>query len=67
VALKNVLVKQKRNEPGFEQIAEVEIPFDKKYNGRSEESVIVQYLIKSHHNVITTRSCCDLDELEYEG
>ena len=67
VGLKNVLVKQKRNEPGFEQITEVEIPFDKKYNDRSEEAVIVQYLIKSHHNLITTRSCCDLDELEYEG
>jgi hypothetical protein len=67
VGLKNVLVKQKKNEPGFEQITEIEIPFNKKYNGRSEEAVIVQYLIKSHHNVITTRSCCDLDELEWDG
>jgi hypothetical protein len=66
VALKNVLVKQKKNEPGFEQIGEVEIPFSRKYNTRSEEAVIVQYLIRSHHNVITTRSCCDLDELEYK-
>jgi hypothetical protein len=67
VALKNVLVKQKRNEPGFEQIAEVEIPFNKKYNARSEEAVIVQYLSNNPHNVITTRSCCDLDELEWKG
>jgi hypothetical protein len=63
VALKNVLVKQKKEETGFEQIPEAEISFDKKYDGRSEESVIVQYLANSPHNVITTRSCCDLDEL----
>ena len=35
----------KRNEPGFEQIAEEEISFGKKYAARSEEAVIVQYLI----------------------
>jgi hypothetical protein len=63
VALKNVLVKQQQTEPGFEKITEIEIPFDKKYTGRSEEAVIVQYLANSPHNVIITRSCCDLDEL----
>lgn len=63
VALKNVLVKQKKQEPGFEQIAEKEIPFDRKYTARSEESIIVKYLADNPHNVITTRSCCDLDEL----
>ena len=67
VGLKNVLVKQRSQEPGFELIEEVEISFEKKYNQRSEEAVIVQYLMKSPHNVINTQSCCDLNELEYEA
>jgi hypothetical protein len=63
VGLKNVLVKQKTNEPEFEKTGETEIPFSKKYDARSEEALIVQYLKKSGCNVITSRSCCDLDEL----
>jgi hypothetical protein len=65
VGLKNVLVKQKTNEPGFDTISEEEIPFSKTYSTRSEESVIVQYLKNSGCNVITSRSCCDLGEMEW--
>ena len=64
VALKNVLVKQKNNDAGFENIREIEIPFTKKYSAVTEESVIVKYLIKSQHNVVTTQSCCDLADME---
>jgi hypothetical protein len=66
VGLKNVLVKQRTNEPGFEKIGETEIPFSKKYVARSEEAVIVQYLKNSGSNVITSRSCCDLGEMEWQ-
>ena len=67
VALKNVLVKQKTDEQNFDKIGEIEISFDRKYNSRTEEAVIVKYLSSSPQNVITTQSCCDLDELEWEG
>ncbi len=65
VGLKNVLVKQKTNKPGFNVIGETEIPFDKKYNERSEEAVVVHYLKQSSNNVIMSRSCCDLGEMEW--
>ena len=67
VALKNVLVKQTISIPGFEEIKETEISFDKKYTQRSEEAVIVQYLKSSGCNVITSKSCCDLDEMVFEN
>lgn len=63
VALKNVLVKQKRNIKGFEKESEIEIPFNKKYVAISEESVIVNYLKNSTGNIIKTQSCCNLSEL----
>lgn len=65
VALKNILVKQNNNDANFENIHEIEIPFSKKYTAVSEESLIVQFLIKSEHNVITTQSCCDLSDMEF--
>ncbi len=64
VALKNVLVKQKRNKAGFEKESEVEIAFSKKYSSISEESTIVNFLKNSPNNIIKTRSCCNLSELE---
>lgn len=67
VGLKNVLVKQKSNISGFEEIKETEIPFDRRYNERSEEAVIVHYLKGSGCNVITSRSCCDLDEMGFDN
>ncbi|MBS1914819.1 MAG: hypothetical protein JST87_01010 [Bacteroidetes bacterium] len=63
VALKNILVKQQTNDPGFENIQETEIPFSKKYASQTEESLVVNYLKQSHNNVITTRSCCNLTDL----
>ncbi len=63
VALKNILVKQKNNIEGFENEKEIEIPFSKKYKQVSEESVIVNYLKNSPHNIIKTMSCCNLIEL----
>ena len=63
VALKNVLVKQKRNVAGFEKESEIEIPFTKKYISLTEESTIVDFLKSSSNNIIKTRSCCNLSEL----
>lgn len=63
VALKNVLVKQKRKLAGFEKEPEIEIPFSKIYKGISEESTIVEFLKNSPNNIIKTRSCCNLSEL----
>lgn len=64
VALKNILVKQKREDPNFEQIAEIEIPFSKKYSTQSEESLVVNYLRQTHNNIIITPSCCTLGDLK---
>lgn len=63
VALKNILVKQKTNVEEFENEKEIEIPFSKNYIQVSEESVIVNYLKNSSHNIIKTRSCCNISEL----
>ena len=63
VALKNVLVKQKNNSDGFENENEIEIPFSKIYEEVSEESIIVNYLKNSPHNIIKAPSCCNLSEL----
>jgi len=63
VALKNVLVKQQTNDPGFENIQEAEVPFAKKYAVQTEEALVVGYLKQSINNVIITPSCCNLRDL----
>jgi len=63
VALKNILVKQQTNDPGFENIQETEIPFAKKYASQTEEAIIINYLKQSATNVITTQPCCNLNDL----
>jgi hypothetical protein len=63
VALKNILVKQSRNDPRFDNIQETEIPFSNKYHTQSEESVVVRYLSQSGNNIIVTPSCCNLEVL----
>jgi hypothetical protein len=65
VGLKNILVKQPGHDDAFAAIPEVEIPFDKKYSHRSEEAVMVQYIKQSGCNIISSRSCCDMDELQW--
>jgi hypothetical protein len=66
VALKNILVKQQTNDPGFENIQETEIPFTKKYASQTEEALIVNHLKQSSSNIITTPSCCNLSDLTSE-
>lgn len=61
VALKNILIKQLHNDPSFDIIPETEIPFNNKYNARSEESLVVRYLANSGNNIIVTPSCCNLE------
>ncbi|MBS1600214.1 MAG: hypothetical protein JST75_18445 [Bacteroidetes bacterium] len=63
VALKNILVKQPTNEPGFDEIPETEISFSKKYTSQSEEALVVNYLKKTGNNIIITPSCCSLKDL----
>ncbi|AYL94493.1 hypothetical protein [Mucilaginibacter celer] len=63
VALKNILVKQKSNDPAFESIPEAEIPFSRYYDTDSEEAIIVNYLKQSPNNIITTATCCNLDDI----
>ncbi len=63
VALKNVLVKQNQNDPSFDNIPEMEIPFSNKYNVQSEESIVVHYLAHSGNNIIVTPNCCSLEVL----
>jgi len=64
VALKNMLVKQKAVKPDFENIPEIEIPFNKKYNVQSEEAMVVTYLKKQTNNIIITPGCCNVKDLE---
>lgn len=63
VALKNILVKQKNNHPDFENIPEAEIPFNKHYETNTEEAIIVNYLKQSANNIITTFTCCNLNDV----
>jgi hypothetical protein len=63
VGLKNILVKQQSNDPGFENIQETEIPFAKKYASQTEEAIVVGYLKQDGNNIIITPSCCNLNEL----
>ena len=63
VALKNILVKQQSNDPGFENIQETEIPFGKKYSAETEEALVVNYLKQAANNIIITPSCCNLRDL----
>lgn len=64
VALKNILVKQPTQAPGFGEIPEAEIPFSKRYPVRSEESLVVGYFRQASNNIIITPSCCSLSELK---
>lgn len=64
VALKNILVKQKTDKPNFENIAEIEIPFNKKYSMQSEEAIVVTHLKKQSNNIIITPGCCNVKDLE---
>ena len=63
VALKNILVKQKTNDPSFENIRETEIPYTKKYTGHTEEAIIVQWLRRQQNIIILTEPCCGLEEM----
>ncbi len=63
VALKNILVKQPVNDPGFDNIQETEIPFTKKYTSMTEEAMVVGYLRQAANNIIITPSCCNLADL----
>jgi len=63
VALKNVLVKQKIFIASFESQPEIEIPFSKVYDSKTEEAIIVSYLKESAANIIKTKSCCNLSDL----
>jgi hypothetical protein len=66
VALKNILVKQQTEDPGFDNIPETEISFSRKYVVQTEEALVVNYLKKAGNNIITTASCCNLQDLSYE-
>jgi hypothetical protein len=63
VALKNILVKQAGNDPGFDNIQETEIPFSRKYTTSTEEAIVVNYLKQASNNIIITPSCCSLADL----
>ncbi|MBS1668085.1 MAG: hypothetical protein JST58_11970 [Bacteroidetes bacterium] len=63
VALKNILVKQQTNDPGFENIPETEIPFAKNYTTQTEEAMVVNYLKRLGNNIIIAPSCCNLNDL----
>lgn len=64
VALKNILVKQNGNDPGFDNIQETEIPFNKKYAASTEEAMVVSYLKQAANNIIITPTCCNLTDLK---
>ena len=63
VALKNILVKQSGNDPGFDNIQETEVPFTRKYAAMTEEAMVVNYLKQASNNIIITPSCCNLADL----
>ena len=64
VALKNILVKQKNNDPAFENIDEIQIPFNRKYSNENEEAIIVNYLRRFSENIIIAPGCCSLNEMK---
>jgi hypothetical protein len=64
VALKNILVKQKNNEPGFNNIAETEIALSKKYTSDTEEAIIAGYFKLDTNSIITTHNCCNLEDVK---
>src|SRR5258708_19882404 len=57
VALKNILVKQSGNDPGFDNIQETEIPFSKRYTSLTEEAMGMGYWkFASNHIILTPTS-----------
>jgi hypothetical protein len=64
VALRNILVKQKTDDPSFDNIQETEIPFTRKYPALTEEAIIVGYLKQFTDNIISTPNCCNLEDLK---
>ena len=63
VALKNILVKQSGNDPGFDTIQETEIPFSKRYTSLTEEAMVMGYWKQTTDHIIITPSCCNLSDL----
>lgn len=63
VALKNILVKQSGNDPGFDNIQEAEIPFSKRYTTLTEEAMVMSYWKQASNHIIITPSCCNLSDL----
>lgn len=63
VALKNILVKQPENDPGFDMIQETEIPFNKRYTSLTEEAMVMGYWKQTSDHIIITPSCCNLSDL----
>jgi hypothetical protein len=64
VALRNILVKQKTDDPSFDNIQEAEIPFTRKYPNTTEEAIVVTYLKQFTDNIISTPNCCGLEDLK---
>ena len=64
VALRNILVKQKTDDPSFDNIQETEIPFTRKYPNSTEEAIVVTYLKQFTDNIISTPNCCGLEDLK---
>jgi len=64
VALKNILVKQIREDKNFDSIPETELSFDKTFGSDNEEAIIVNYFKNSTNNIITTNSCRKLEDVK---
>ncbi len=64
VALKNILVKQTKDDKNFDNIHEIEIALDKIFDTETEEAIIVNYFKNSVHNIITTNSCRKLEDVK---
>ncbi|MDP9080804.1 MAG: hypothetical protein M3O71_25585 [Bacteroidota bacterium] len=64
VALKNILVKQAREDKNFDSIPEKELLLDQLFAADNEEAIIVNYFKNSINNIITTNSCRKLDDVK---
>lgn len=64
VALKNILVKQSREDKNFDTIPESELAFDKMFASDNEEAIIVNYFKNTTNNIITTNSCRKLEDVK---
>ncbi len=63
IAKRNVIIRQKHSY-NFEEIADVEIPYNKVFESENDDSIAVGFFKKRKNNLITTSLYYSMDELQ---